>query len=62
MLLLRTIKKIKGTTKFLTGSYDKTAKLIDYKASQILTSFNHDSPIEDIAVHPSGINFVTVGG
>ena len=36
---IRTVRKINGTTKFLTGSYDKTVKLIDFKVSQVLTTF-----------------------
>jgi len=59
---IRIVKQILDTNRILTGSLDKTAVLLDYNTSQLLTTFHHPSPIKDIAIHPSGFNFAIVGG
>ena len=38
---IRTIRQVPNTKRFLTGSYDKTVKLLDYGTSEILTTFDH---------------------
>eukprot|EP00871_Galdieria_phlegrea_P005535 jgi/Galph1/5983/GphlegSOOS_G4604.1 len=45
-----------------TGSYDKRLRLFDLRSGEVVFNLNHQSPVEDVVVFPSGVLVVSVGG
>ncbi|EGR27969.1 U3 small nucleolar protein, putative [Ichthyophthirius multifiliis] len=62
---IRSISYIPNTDKnILTSSYDGSIHLFDFndKSKKPQLQFNHELPVEEITISPSGFSFCSVGG
>lgn len=59
---MATVDQPPTTVPHFAGGYDHTVKLWDVRSGQAGMSFDHGSPVEDLAFFPSGGLLVTAGG